>query len=250
MLGSLGALYTLGIPSRLEPDLSGRRPVRSTPVLPVAARALLAGAAAAEDTGSLLEPVARTEIGKHPLLGRHFKSADPAETHFWEITLDKRALPYLDDHRIQGVAVLPASVYLEMALAAAREAFAAAILCAEGYRISQGAFLARERNPHDSGDPFSGCGRGGILSHLQSPAGVGQPGKSWTLHATGKVCSAARRRRLAGSRAGGARGDPGSMLGEDLRSGLLLETPRKRYPLWCLFPEHLSVVAIQRRYAG
>ena len=81
-------------------------------------------AAPADDSGSLLEPVARTEIGKHPLLGRHFKSADPAETHFWEIALDKRALPYLDEHRIQGAALLPASLYLEMALAGAREAFA------------------------------------------------------------------------------------------------------------------------------
>ena len=42
--------------------------------------------------------------------GRHFNSAHPAETHFWEVTLDRSALPYLDDHRIEGAAVLPASV--------------------------------------------------------------------------------------------------------------------------------------------
>ena len=62
-----------------------------------------------------------TRTEEHPLLGRHFKLAHPAGTHFWEVTLDKRALPYLDDHRIEGVAVLPASAYVEMALAAAVE---------------------------------------------------------------------------------------------------------------------------------
>ena len=59
--------------------------------------------------------------GKHSLLGRHFKSAQ-SETHYWEGTLDA-TLPYLDDHRIEGVAVLPAALYLEMAFAAAAEAF-------------------------------------------------------------------------------------------------------------------------------
>ncbi|MEH2004545.1 SDR family NAD(P)-dependent oxidoreductase [Nostoc sp.] len=53
----------------------------------------------------------------HPLLGSYLKSAQP----MWEVSIDKSRLPYLDDHRIQGVAVYPEVAYVEMALAAARE---------------------------------------------------------------------------------------------------------------------------------
>ena len=120
MLGSLGALYTLGYPvdwSRIYP--SAGQCVR-LPFYPWQRERCWLEPPAGDTDSQQREQVPRGEIGKHPLLGRHFKSAHPAETHFWEVTLDKRALPYLDDHRIQGVAVLPASLYLEMALAAAR----------------------------------------------------------------------------------------------------------------------------------
>ena len=90
------ALYPR-VPGRLEPHLSRRRPVRSTPGASLAARALLAGdrdrrlrlsmGASSAGAGS-----ARHER-QHPLLGRHFKSAHPAETHFWEVTLDKGSCP-------------------------------------------------------------------------------------------------------------------------------------------------------------
>ncbi len=168
MLGSLGALYTLGYPvdwNRIYPTAG--RCVR-LPFYPwQRERCWLEPSAG--DTDSHRDQVSRSGTGNHPLLGRHFKSAHPAGTHFWETTLDKKSRPYLDDHRIQGGAVLPASAYVEMALAAAVEVFGRAIRCAEGYRISQGAFLARRRNPHDSGDPLSRRRWSGILSHLQLP---------------------------------------------------------------------------------
>ena len=124
LLGSLGALYTLGYPvdwNRIYP--TGGRCVR-LPFYPwQRERCWLEPSAG--DTDSHREQVSRSGTGNHPLLGRHFKSAHPAGTHFWETTLDKNSLPYLDDHRIQGVAVLPASAYVEMALAAAVEVFGA-----------------------------------------------------------------------------------------------------------------------------
>ena len=197
MLGSLGALYSSGIPGRLEPDLSDRRPVRSTPVLPVATGALLAGACGRGHR--LTIGASRSERdGNHPLLGRHFKSPHPAETHFWETTLDKKSLPYLDDHRIQGVAVLPASAYVEMALAAAVEAFGAQSVALKDIEFRKALFLPEGETRTASGDPLSGRGWSGSFSHLQLPGGRGQSGKSWMLHATARsVCR--RRRRLPGS---------------------------------------------------
>ncbi|GAB2809015.1 non-ribosomal peptide synthetase/type I polyketide synthase [Streptomyces daliensis] len=63
-------------------------------------------------------PVAQIRQGRtdHPLLGRRLVSAEPA----WEARLDAEALPYLDDHRIQGQVLFPAAGYLEMAVQAVR----------------------------------------------------------------------------------------------------------------------------------
>jgi acyl transferase domain-containing protein/NADPH:quinone reductase-like Zn-dependent oxidoreductase/SAM-dependent methyltransferase/acyl carrier protein len=52
----------------------------------------------------------------HPLLGQR---VDVPEPH-WQVQLDRRALSYLDHHRLQGTTVFPATGYIEMALAAGR----------------------------------------------------------------------------------------------------------------------------------
>src|SRR5205823_5565907 len=40
---------------------------------------------------------------RHPFLDTHMVLADPFGTHVWETVLHKQRLPYLNDHRIQGV---------------------------------------------------------------------------------------------------------------------------------------------------
>ncbi|MFE2105873.1 amino acid adenylation domain-containing protein [Kitasatospora sp. NPDC059463] len=62
-----------------------------------------------------VEQVRRGELD-HPLLGRRLPGAEPA----WEARLDAEALPYLEDHRIQGDVLFPAAGYLEMAVQAVR----------------------------------------------------------------------------------------------------------------------------------
>ncbi|MEY4767806.1 MAG: putative type polyketide synthase WcbR, partial [Pseudomonadota bacterium] len=52
----------------------------------------------------------------NPLLGYRLKDADAA----WENALDTVLMPWLADHEIGGAIVLPASAYLEMALAASK----------------------------------------------------------------------------------------------------------------------------------
>src|SRR6185437_16692654 len=58
----------------------------------------------------------------HPLLGVAQNGPQPA----WEARLDLRLAPYLADHRVQQAAIMPATAYLELAFAAAREALGAA----------------------------------------------------------------------------------------------------------------------------
>ena len=56
----------------------------------------------------------------HPLLGRRLRAATPV----FEQQLRLADLPFLSDHRVFGKAVLPATAYLELALAAGAETFA------------------------------------------------------------------------------------------------------------------------------
>jgi acyl transferase domain-containing protein/acyl carrier protein len=185
MLGSLGALYTLGYPvdwSRIYP--AGGRCVR-LPVYPWQRERCWLETAAG-DTDSHWEQTARSRNGKHPLLGRHFKSAHPAGSHFWEATLDKRTLPYLDDHRIQGVAVLPASAYLEMALAAAVEVFGEQSAALKDVEFNRALFLP-ESGTRTIQVILSPGADGAASFHIYSRPGE-QADKSWTLHATGKAC--------------------------------------------------------------
>ena len=229
LLGSLGALYTLGYPvdwNLIYP--TGGRCVR-LPFYPwQRERCWLEPSGGDTDShrelGLWNKPglmpqglrtrystgqVSRSGTGNHPLLGRHFKSAHPAGTHFWETTLDKNSLPYLDDHRIQGVAVLPASAYVEMALAAAVEVFGAQSVALKDIEFRKALFLPsacgiRRRDAPGQAADVVPQAEGGthtiqvILSqgadgaasfHIYScPGGVVHSVKSWMLHATGKVC--------------------------------------------------------------
>lgn len=58
-------------------------------------------------------------VSVHPLLGPHVRLQEEPERHAWQGEVGTAALPWLDDHRIRDVAVLPAAAYCEMALGAA-----------------------------------------------------------------------------------------------------------------------------------
>ncbi len=187
MMGSLGALYALGSPidwGRIYPP--GSQCVR-LPFYPwQRERCWLE--TPAEGLDSLLEQIPRAESGKHPLLGRHLKSAQPAETHFWEVILDKRTLPYLDEHRIEGVALLPASLYLEMALSAAHEAFAKQPFVLENIEFRKALFLP-EAGTRTIQVILSPDADAAASVHIYSrPTDAERSSNSWILHASAKVC--------------------------------------------------------------
>jgi acyl transferase domain-containing protein/acyl carrier protein len=187
LLGSLGALYTLGYP--IDWNL----------IYPTAGRCVhlphypwqrercwlepLAG-----DTDSHREQITRSAHGNHPLLGGHFTSPYHVGTHFWETTLDRKSLPHLDDHRIQGVAVLPASAYLEMAMAAAAEVFGAQSVALKDIEFRKALFLP-EGETHTLQTILTEGADGPASFQIYSCAGgVAHARRSWMLHATGKVC--------------------------------------------------------------
>jgi acyl transferase domain-containing protein/acyl carrier protein len=67
------------------------------------------------------QPARAADHGGHPLLGERRELASTSGMYSWEREISLATHPWLQDHRVQGVAVVPASAYIEMALAAVRE---------------------------------------------------------------------------------------------------------------------------------
>ena len=59
-------------------------------------------------------------VSVHPLLGPHVRLQEEPQRHVWQGQVGTAAQPWLGDHQIRNMAVLPGAAYCEMALAAAR----------------------------------------------------------------------------------------------------------------------------------
>ncbi|MGA5466178.1 sulfolipid-1 biosynthesis phthioceranic/hydroxyphthioceranic acid synthase [Mycobacterium sp. NPDC050041] len=62
-------------------------------------------------------------VSVHPLLGEHVRLQEEPERHVWQGEVGTAAQPWLADHEVRNVAVLPGAAYCEMALAAAQVVF-------------------------------------------------------------------------------------------------------------------------------
>lgn len=114
----------------------------------------------------------------HPLLGRRLPTPHP----MWVSELDVRRLAYLDDHRIQNTIVYPGAAYVEMGLAAVREALGSgtSTLSMQNIEFRKALFIPEgdTRKLHLLLDPSSGSF--GIYSQSAADS-------SWTLHTSGTV---------------------------------------------------------------
>lgn len=177
MLQSLGTLYTLGCPVDWHAfyPVGGRHvPLPTYPWQ-------------TERYWVESEESARKRLGQHdhPLLGRPLKLPHPA----WELELNRRNLPYLNDHRIQGATVYPGAAYVEMGLATARGAFGTGRCILEDIEFRRALFLPDGDTPQVQVvlDPDEASFE--IYSRPQGAKAA------WVLHATGTL------RRLQDSRA-------------------------------------------------
>ncbi|MFH9118407.1 SDR family NAD(P)-dependent oxidoreductase [Streptomyces globisporus] len=66
----------------------------------------------------------RVATGGHPLTGMHLRDPDNTRRHIWQKTLTRTTLPWLDEHRVNDVPVLPGAAYTEMAITCATDVFA------------------------------------------------------------------------------------------------------------------------------
>jgi acyl transferase domain-containing protein/aryl carrier-like protein len=173
MLGSLGALYTLGCPVALESLYPEGGRFVGLPSYPWQRERYWQESEVAEQI--------RLGWRVHPLLGRRLASAHPS----WELDLDAHLLPYLDDHRIQGAVVYPGAAYVEMALAAAREVFGEGPCALEEVEFQRALFLPDGEMTRLQMIFDPGAASFNIYSRTKDPK---QPGmQQWRRHATGKL---------------------------------------------------------------
>ncbi|MCC6456105.1 MAG: SDR family NAD(P)-dependent oxidoreductase [Caldilineaceae bacterium] len=117
LLHSLGALYRSGCALAWDQLLPGDGICVSLPSYPWQRERFWYEAPA--NTQARI----RGHNGSHALLGAHVVAANGA--HLWELALNTALFPYLADHQVRHKPVLPATAYLEMALAGAAAAFGA-----------------------------------------------------------------------------------------------------------------------------
>jgi acyl transferase domain-containing protein len=109
--------------------------------------------------------------------------------HVWESALEKQRLPYLNDHRIQGVIAVPISVYIEMIQAAAAEAFGQRPYVLKEIELKKLLLLPEEGAQKVQVVLSTSADTQHLSFHVYSHAtGVPeQPRDSWTLHVSGQI---------------------------------------------------------------
>ncbi|WP_259391638.1 type I polyketide synthase [Paenibacillus sp. 1011MAR3C5] len=169
VLESLGMLYEFGYEIHWDSLYPGKKPFIPYPSYPWQRQRYWHESALSEQD--------RIGSASHPLLGRRLPSPYPT----WEVELDVRRLPFLDDHRIQNAVVFPGAGYVEMGLAATRELYGeeAAVLHTEAIAFKKALFIGEGDTVKLRVTLDSNASRFSIFSS--------QGDTDWTLHAEGCV---------------------------------------------------------------
>ncbi len=164
MLGSLGALHTLGRPVDWAGVVPAPRRLLRLPPYPWQRERFWYESTESRRT--------RLTAPAHPLLG----AAQDGPRPTWEARLDLRLTPYLADHRVQHAAILPAAAYLELAFATAREAFGATGCEVREVKLANPCFLGPDEplRLQTAFDPETGS----IHVHTHPVHGD----REWTIH--------------------------------------------------------------------
>jgi len=185
--GSLGELYTLGFPIEWKRLYSESERFISLPSYPWHRERFWLDSPVCE-SGAKLPDRSLDVTDKSSILGRHFASA--VGTHWWENTLQGSLLSYLNDHRVDGVALLPAAIFVELALLAAAEVFPSRPFTLKNIDFRRALYKidGETRKLQTLVSPNSDqTATIQIYSCCESEE---QLDKSWTLHATGAICLA------------------------------------------------------------
>ncbi len=171
MLHSLARLYTLGHPINWSGVVPGPAAVVRLPSYPWQREHCW--------FETLYSRRMRLAAPAHPLLGQSL--ALPVGS--WETRLDLRLFPFLGDHRVQRAVIVPATAYVEMVFAVAREVFGASAYQIEDLKLANPCFLSADKARRLHTDFQSGDGTVRISSR------VADEEVEWTAHCTATVRS-------------------------------------------------------------
>jgi acyl transferase domain-containing protein/NADPH:quinone reductase-like Zn-dependent oxidoreductase/surfactin synthase thioesterase subunit/NAD(P)-dependent dehydrogenase (short-subunit alcohol dehydrogenase family)/SAM-dependent methyltransferase/aryl carrier-like protein len=98
----------------------------------------------------------------HPHLSKKTSSARELNNIVWDIVLDKRTYPYIEDHKVQGPIVFPGAGHVDLVIGAAKASFGDKFEFIEDVNFDNALFLPDSGEPpliqmdisHDSGDYF------------------------------------------------------------------------------------------------
>ena len=171
MLGSLGALYTLGYALDWQELTEHTGKFVHLPSYPWQFKAYWTESIESRED-RLLTPL-------HPLLGQRMSAARLT----WELEVNPRLLPYLADHRIQESVLLPGAAFAEIALAAAHEVFGEGVYAVEELAFRKALFLPDVSDPRLQ--TVLDTQRAVVEIYSYTPTANGDA--RWTLHATARL---------------------------------------------------------------
>ncbi len=125
------------------------------------------------------------------LLGSRLPIALP----MFETRLTPASTPYLGDHRVQGVVLVPGPVFLELAQAAAREAVGPGLRAVEAFVICEPLVLTDAGRTVQTHVGAEEAGRLPFSIHSRAADGSGD----WRLHATGRLLASTAAQAVAGA---------------------------------------------------
>ncbi len=108
----------------------------------------------------------KTRLGSieygHPHLKKKTSSAREQNNIVWDVVLDKRTYPYIEDHKVQGPIVFPGAGHVDLVIGAAKASFGDKFEFIEDVNFDNALFLPDSGEPpliqmdisHDSGDYF------------------------------------------------------------------------------------------------
>ncbi len=122
-------------------------------------------------------------VSTSPTLGLHWQSAEDPGTHFWEVDVDTKQFPYLQDHCLQGTPLVPAAFYVGMALAASIEVFGAGPRTVRDVAILKPVFLGgKESRRLQLVMKAEGAGAASFQIYYHDPGE-----RDWAASVTGRV---------------------------------------------------------------
>lgn len=113
---------------------------------------------------------------RHPLLGSRIEVGGAPPSHVWQTQIAIESRPYLADHCVHGIVLLPMTAYLEMMAAAAAELNQGSSRAVEDISVQQPLILKA-----GSAATVQVVARGNELEIFSRDGG------QWTLHASGRI---------------------------------------------------------------